>query len=268
MSFSLNSIFTTHTALPKERCITEISPSPSLSPYIRCFWKYSGSSPDNVNFRVIPDCCADIIIPLDGYPPIFVGLSDTSFITKRMGDVFGIRFYAWAVAPFLHIGLSEMFNNAVSVDSILKKFDILQKAITEAKTTARQVELAEKYFSRIFDGKLSYEVMNSLYYAVENNCSISVNGLSDYCAVSKRTLERKFIENIGTSPKAMIDLLRYQLLWQESITKGFSAADSAFKLGYYDEAHMYNDFKRYHGIGLGAAQAEYKKLSHFYNTTT
>ena len=267
MSFSLDSIFTTRTALPKERYITEILPSAALRPYIRCFWKYSGS-PDIVDFRIIPDCCADIIIPLDGYPSIFVGLSDTSFITKRIGDVFGIRFYAWAVAPFLHIGLSEMFNNAVPINSVLKKFDILQRAIIEANTTAKQVQLAEKYLSQLFDGRVCNDVMNSLYLAVSENCRTTVKDLSDYCAVSGRTLERKFLDNIGISPKSMIELLRYQLLWQDCMKQGFSAADSAFKFGYYDEAHMYNDFKRYHGIGLGDARTEYEKLSHFYNTST
>ena len=267
MSFSLDSIFTTRTALPKQRYITEILPSAALRPYIRCFWKYSGST-NILNYRIIPDCCADMIIPLDGYPPIFVGLSDSSFITRRMGDVFGIRFYAWAVAPFLHICLSELFNNAVSADGISKDFFKLQNEIIEAKYTASQVNLAEKYLSERFDGKLCHDIMNSLYFALSNNCRTAMTDLSDYCAVSKRTLERKFINYIGVPPKTMIELLRYQLLWQDCIKPGFSSADSAFKLGYYDEAHMYNDFKRYHGIGLGDARTEFKKLSHFYNTTT
>ncbi|MCH5165858.1 MAG: helix-turn-helix transcriptional regulator [Clostridiales bacterium] len=267
MSFSLDRIITTHTALPKNVGIVEIEPTAALSPYIRCFWKYNGSA-DISAFRIIPDCCADIIIPLDGSTAVFVGASDKSFIAQRMGDVFGIRFYAWAIAPFLHIGLSELFNNAVPIDLILNNFRQVQNAIIDAKNTAKQVELAGKYLLNLFDGRLCFDIINSLFRTVNDDCRVTVQSLSDYCAVSKRTLERKFIDNVGVSPKMMIDLLRYQMLWQDCLKSGFSAMDSAFKFGYYDEAHMLNDFKRYHGIGLNAARAEYTKLSHFYNTVT
>ena len=267
MRFSIDTIFTTHTALPKNVGIDEIEPSVVLRPYIRCFWKYNDNTDVRI-FRIIPDCCADIIIPLDGSPSIFVGVSDKSFITPYMGDVFGIRFYAWSVAPFLHIGLSEMFNGAALIDSVLNNFSRVQNAIIEAQTTEQQVELAEKYLLDLFDGKSSSDIMNGLYCTIKDNCRVTVNNLSDYCAVSKRTLERKFINSIGISPKMMIDLLRYQMLWQDCIKSRFSASDSAYKLGYYDEAHMYNDFKKFHGIGFGEARAEYAMLSRFYNTVT
>lgn len=265
MVFSLDRIFITHTALPKNIGVTEIEPIAALRPFVRCFWKYN-CSPDFPEFRIIPDCCADIIIPLDGSDSIFVGASDTSFVTRQFGDVFGIRFYAWAVAPFLHIGLSAMFNSRVPVDFVLKNFSLLQNSIIEAKTTEIQVELAENYLLTLFDGKICDDVMNSLYCALKESCHVTLNSLSDYCAVSKRTLERKFKDSIGIAPKKMIDLLRYQLLWQDCKKVGFNAADSAYKLGYYDEAHLYNDFKLFHGIGIGAARQEYLKLSHFYNT--
>ena len=266
MGFSLDTIFTTRTALPENVGIVEIEPNALLRPYIRCFWKY-GDNTDVREFRIIPDCCADIIIPLDGSPSVFVGASDKSFVTPDIGDVFGLRFYAWAVAPFLHIGLKETFNGAVPIDCISNNFGRVQNAILEADTTARQVELAEKYLLELFDGKLCFDIMNGLYRAIKDNCRVTVKDLSDYCAVSKRTLERKFIDNIGVSPKTMIGLLRYQTLWQDCINDGFSAADSAYKLGYYDEAHMYNDFKRFHGIAMSEARKEYAWLSRFYNTS-
>ena len=264
MSFSSDRFFITRTAVPSGGGIVEIAPISILRPYIRCFWMY-GDCLGNQWFRIIPDCCADIIIPLDG-SPVFVGASDTSFISEYAGDVFGIRFYAWAVAPFLHIGMSETFNSVIPVDSILTDFSYLQNAVIGAKTTTRKVELAEKYFMRLFDGRLCSDVINSLCYAVSKSCNVTVGDIAEYCALSKRTLERRFVDNIGITPKKMTDLLRYQLLWQDCIKPNFSAADSAFKLGYYDESHMYNSFRLYHGIGLTEARAEYIKLSHFYNT--
>lgn len=265
MAFSLDSVFTTRTALPRGCGLTEIPPTARLSPFIRCFWAYH-SGFDLEFFRIIPDCCADIIIPLDGAPAVFVGASDSSFITQRMVDVFGIRFYSWAVAPFLHINLFDTFNNAIPVDSILNDFDELQRQIMDARDSAQRVDCAKKYLMRLFDERIYTDVMNGIYHAIINDCRVTVKDLADYCAVSKRTLERKFVEYTGVQPKTMLNLLRYQLLWQDSIRSDFSAVDSAYKFGYYDEAHMYNSFKKYHGIGLKEARNEFFKLSHFYNT--
>lgn len=261
----IDSIFVSETAVPRGCGITEIMPPPALRQYIRCFWKY-----DNKTFsgglRIIPDCCADIIISLDRGQASFIGTSDRSFISKSCGRVFGIRFYAWAVSSFLHINLQKTFNETFFIDEILKDFAELQNKITAEADFFRQAEYANEYFSKLFDGNVDADVMNSLYYALVNDCRTTVDGLAAYTALSRRTLERRFVERVGSSPKTMLRLLRYQLLWQDCIRSNFVAADSVFKLGFYDEAHMYSDFKRLHGVSLSCARSEYFALSHIYNT--
>lgn len=239
--------------------MTEAVPSsPFLRQYIRCFWKCDGCAPAH-DLRIIPDCCADIIVPLDGSRPVFVGVSDQSFITRHTGGVFGIRFYAWAVAPFLHIDLDGLLNGMIPVEAAIKGFGGLQRKVIEEPDFTGQTEIAQQYFARLFDGKTDADIMNGIYFAVKNDCRASVGDMAKYCSVSKRTLERKFVRGVGVSPKTMLELLRYQLLWQDATKRGFSVADSVFKLGYFDDAHLYNDFKKYHGIGLAAARAEYAK---------
>ncbi len=267
MAFSLDSIFTTRTALPRGCGIIEIPPTAELRPFIRCFWTYDCGLGSHF-FRIIPDCCADIIIPLDGTPAFFVGASDNSFITQKTGDVFGIRLYAWTVAYFLHINLFDTFNNAIPVNTILKNFDELQLQIIDEHDNTCRVDCAQNYLMRLYNGKICADVMNGIYHAISSDCRVTVKDLSDYCAVSKRTFERRFIDYTGIPPKTLINLLRYQLLWQTITQSDFSAADSAFKFGYYDEAHLYNSFKQYHGIGFKQARQEYLKLSHFYNILT
>ena len=52
---------------------------------------------------------------------------------------------------------------------------------------------------------------------------------------------------MGVSHKKMKDLIRYQLLWQEMNRGKIRAmADAAAKYGYFDQAHLINDFKKYH----------------------
>lgn len=266
MAFSLDKIFTTVTAFPSDKLgMTEIAPSDGLKPYIRCFWQCDEREYRRA-VRIIPDCCADIIMPSDGSQSVFVGASDGSFCTGGTGCVFGIRFYAWALKPFLNACISDTFNASIPASELFTGFNELQNRIADCPDIFSKTACAERYLIGILKCGLNPDVMNGIYYAVSLGSGATVNDISDYVAVSKRSLERKFMECAGVSPKAMLGLIRYQMLWQAALRGGFSTPDIAFKLGYYDEAHLYNDFKRYHGIGLGEARAEYATLSHFYNT--
>ena len=65
-----------------------------------------------------------------------------------------------------------------------------------------------------------------------------------------RQLERSFKQHIGISPKQMINLIRYQnamTAFQARKPKE-SILSIAFDYGYYDHAHLANDFKRYNGV--------------------
>ncbi len=266
MAFSLDKIFTTRTALPSNGGITEIEPIAALKPYIRCFWTYKRGT-CAMKTRIIPDCCADIIINLDDESAGFVGMCFDSFFAENVSTVFGIRFYAWSVPRFARTNAVRSYGFDSNPQNLFYKFTDFKDSIIEAKNTAQRVELSQKYFLELLDESCDSDVMNCLYTAIKCNGSISIHELSRSMAVSRRTLERKFMQNIGVSPKSIIELIRYQLLWQDCISSNFCAHDLVDKFGYYDQAHMYNDFKKYHGIGLGDAWQEYFKLSHFYNTT-
>lgn len=265
MAFSLDSLFTTRTALPKNCGVTEIEPIAALKPYVRCFWTYEHSC-RNIGMRIIPDCCADVIIDLDKQGASFVGMCLDSFIAENVLNVFGIRFYAWAVPRLVRTDAPLLYGNNISPDSIFYRFSAFKESIICAETTAERVEIAQKYLVGLIDEHCDRDVMNSIYAIITNNGNITVSDLSDGIAVSKRTLERKFMLNTGFSPKSIIEAIRYQLLWQDCIKRDFCVLDGVEKFGYYDQAHMYNDFKKYHGIGLAEARNEFINLSHFYNT--
>lgn len=265
MAFSLEKIFTTRTALPKNGGVTEIKPIAALQPYVRCFWTCERCS-CAMSTRIIPDCCADIIINLDDYSAGFVGMCFNSFSAENVNMVFGIRFYAWAMPRFTRTNAARLYGFEPDPQNLFYKFVDFKNSIIEAKNTAERVALSEKYLLELIDDRYDSDVMNSLYSIIVRNGNVSVSDLSDNNAVSRRTLERKFLQSIGVSPKSVIEVMRYQLLWQDCIASSFNALDMVDKFGYYDQAHMYNDFKKYHGIGLGEARQEYFNLSHFYNT--
>ena len=268
MAFSIDKVFTTRTALPKNVGFVEIEPISVLRPYVRCFWTFERSKHTAARTRIIPDCCADIIFDTTNNSANFVGACANSFLTENVTDLFGIRFYAWAVPIFVRLNAAELFDFCTDSENLFDNFADFKEEILTAKTIAQRVTLSQKYLIGLLGSDYDPEVMNCLYSVIDNNGCISVNDLSNSIAVSSRTLERKFAQNIGMSPKTAIELIRYQLLWQDCIKSKFNVSETVYKFGYYDQAHLYNDFKKFHGIGLSEARQEFFNLSRFYNTAT
>ncbi len=265
MAFSLERIFTAAlSAPPQANGIAEFPPCAPLAPYVRCFWAGDGRA----GVRVIPDICADIIVPLDGDAPVcFCGTSGCSFVTKTSAPQFGIRFFAWAVPLFARADASLLFGKCVPADDVFAGFGRAQNQITEARTVSARIAAAQRYLLSLLGAQeLDVAVMNALHFFITRECRTSVASAARSCAVSTRSLERKFLRTIGTSPMRTLGLVRYQLLWQESLKPGFDVLDCVGQFGFYDQAHLCNSFKAHHGISLTEARAERSALSHFSNT--
>jgi len=277
MKVSLDKIFTTITATPFQKGnYVEIEPSGVLKPYIRCFWGCEHSQGDISELEgksslIIPDICMDIILSQDSHNirSGFCGINNGSFLSKESGGkIFGIRFYAWSAVLFADGGMNGVLNKFANIEEYFPDFSYSLKAeIMGVDSIYKRKEIAEKYLlGRLNGSRINCDVMNSLYYIITCNAKATVSDLSYYCALSKRQLERSFLENTGVSPKQMINLIRYQLLWQDCIKQNFDAGNCVEKFGYYDQSHMLREFKKYHSIPLGQARNELVRMSHFYNT--
>lgn len=256
MPFTLDKIFTTATAFSHLNApIREIQPCAALKPYIRCFWE-TDVAPHDVALRIIPDCCADILIFLsDGKAcSQFCGVCNQSFMTHGSAKMFGIRFYAWSVCLFSSVGLNGTLNGYFPADTIFNDFSTVATEINHVTSMHERVAAAQKHLLKTLRQNLeNSDVMNALYLIITQSARVNVRALSDYCALSKRALERNFRTFTGMSPKEAIDTIRYQLLWQQCLQPDFNVLDGVEKFGFYDAAHLYNDFKKHHGISLPQA---------------
>lgn len=276
MSIRLDKIFTTITSNPaRTGNYIEIEPCDALKPYIRCFW---GSKHNREDFDankikktlVIPDICMDIIVTgnrnSNSVESDFCGINNFSyFVDESNSFCFGIRFYAWSAVLFADESMNDVLNVFLNADAYFSDFSReLNDRLLNAKSIYERKSIAEKFLLRRLNAKReNFDIMNSLYFIINNNGNAGVAELSDYCVMSKRQLERKFVENTGVSPKQMINLIRYQLLWQDCLKENFNIQDAVEKFGYYDQSHLIREFRKYHGMSINTAL---KNVSHFYKT--
>ncbi len=227
----------------REDC-RELAPGVPLRPLVRCYW-----GPRAVKPRlVVPDGCVDVILtvengrvrarlcPLDKRP---------YRVSGGMRDMLGVRFYFWALAYARGDQQEALDAWAASLTRAgYGETDFAGRvALVDASLTARLPELTAPA-----------ALLNAMDRLLTTRGRASVREMADEAAVSTRTLERQFRQTLDVSPKALAEVVRYQALWRWRLhSLCFDAQDAVAALGYADQAHLLNDFRRMHGLPLEEA---------------
>lgn len=116
--------------------------------------------------------------------------------------------------------------------------------------------IIETFLLRKLNGTLSVSnnLLNSIDSLLKKRGALSVKNLAEYNVISERTLEQQFQFSLGISPKELLGLIRYQYLWRKVLsTRNFNIQDEVDAFGFYDQAHLLNTFRKYHGLSLPKA---------------
>jgi len=250
----------------------ECMPCEALKPYIRCFWgskeivTQEAASTETTGI-VTPDTCMDLIFTVDftnnRIESQFCGIDDSTFVThstrrqKRTFFYFAIRFYAWGVSMFAEESMKNtknaFFDAEYHFPRIKREFE---KRLFEATDMKQFIPIAEKILLQHLDKKYNNSaIFQALSKILEHRGNLTITDLRQEVLVSSRQLERLFLEYIGTSPKSLASMIRYQFLWNELLyDKNFNVSDAVYKYGYSDQAHLCHDFKKYHSMNLSEAR--------------
>lgn len=259
----------------------ELLPSKELAPYVRAFWalwneKESARQIELSAAPIIPDLCADIIIATDGTENesdgreisslFFCGVSDKMFAsTHSQGQrrrLFGIRFYAWQASAFSD---EPLFKTANGFFELRAHFLTIEKSLRSKFSTAMNLEefkqIAEETLLKLLVRPASKRpeqnslVMDAITQMIRTRGSQNLSSLLKDIHASERQLERFFAQALSLSPKKVSSLIRYQSLWQRAcFSKIFDIQDAVAEFGYFDQAHLLNDFKKFHGMNLTEAR--------------
>lgn len=251
----------------------ELLPSKELAHYVRGFWT---SWNEVLPAPIIPDLCADIIIVTDGTENksdgreissmFFCGVSDKMFTSVHSQGLhrrlFGIRFYAWQASVFSDELLLKTANGFFGLELhfltarklLLAKLSPVMN-LEEFKQVAEEtlLELLARPASKI--PEQNPLVMDAIIQMIRTRGSQNLSSLLKDIHASERQLERFFAQTLSLSPKKVSSLIRYQSLWQSvCFSKKFDIQDAVADFGYFDQAHLLNDFKKFHGMNLAQAR--------------
>ncbi len=123
--------------------------------------------------------------------------------------------------------------------------DRLWLRLAEKNTFQERIQVAEDYllpFARNALTKTS--VMETAQHAYLRNGAVKIQDLANHSSLSLRQYERRFVTEIGFTPKLFARITRFQrALDIKRIAPRRSWMSVAHELGYFDQMHMVRDFQ-------------------------
>jgi AraC-like DNA-binding protein len=193
---------------------------------------------------------------------VVCGVQTKKFSRLLQGEsrVFGIKFQAGGFRPFYRASVSGLADRIVPAKEIFgNAVGVLEAAVFSSRPDNEKIAACNNFFlQRIPNADPSVTLARQLVALILADPEIkSVDELVRRSPLGKRSLQRLFNEYVGASPKWVIRRYRLMELVEKFNSGGkLDWPQLALELGYFDQAHLINDFKAV----VGHAPTKYQKL--------
>lgn len=244
-------------------------PHPELQSIVKCHWTLEVPAQQDVpRQRVVPDGFIEMFFILGDDVKRYTAADEFIIQPREMvlGQItgplyvqptgyvktFAVRFYPYGFACLVNMDLRELANKETPLAALFgeETSQLLKEKIGAASGTEERIEVIEAFLlSRLRDKAIVDAIVKATIDAIfATNGSTSIKTLIKDDPSKRRQLERKFIRQIGVSPKQLGKVIRLQaalklLLSEESE----SVTRIAYESEYYDQAHFLKDFREFTG---------------------
>lgn len=240
------------------------SPAPALASAIECYWylRRPATAAGPVE-RIVPDGCCELIFNFGEAirAPVAPGRWETQPTAMLVGQIsrclelapggaielLGVRFHPAGAAAFWPLALQELTDGHAALDALGGGWRDLETRLQDCRTVAaRLARLEQALLARHRTGNAG-----RLAVAVEQlRRSAGTARIADLAAavnVSARQLERDFTRGVGLPPKQLARIFRCREVLRVVRSGDRRWADVAAACGYFDQAHLVNEFRRLTG---------------------
>ncbi len=247
--------------------VTRHNPSPALAPFIAYYWRVSWNLEGRLPHvqETLPH--PNIYLVFEKNRLLLSGVSTSKFtrILEGQDFAFGVKFKPGGLRPFLDSPVASLTDRIVAASDVFgDEGNELENTLNSCRGEDEMVYAMESFFFRRLPGPdQNAELVDRLVGQILCQPQIrSVDDLSYQTGLGKRSLQRLFREYAGISPKWVIRRYRLHDL-VEALEDGgqINWSDLALKLGYFDQAHLINDFRAI--TGYSPAEYQSKRGDHY-----
>ncbi len=199
---------------------------------------------------VIPDGCVDILFDCDqSTPRAFVcgsAMEARNAGLQHQHRYFGVRFIRGVLPNFLDISATDLVDQRCCLLDLTPEFKAVISKISEETIFSNQVDIFRLFYSN----KSARPLSDVTKYAIREICAkkgnIRINQLESITGYTSRTLQRKFLTDMGMTPKAFSQIVRCQSAVHTITSQNTVVfSDLACDLGYSDQPHFLREFKKF-----------------------
>lgn len=239
-----------------------IQPAAVLAPYVKHYWLLE--SDDVVNSqRVIPSGNIELlfhrgcpmkrngqIIPVTSLSGQSLSFAD--LVPTGMVSIIAVVFHPFGAKAFFKLPIDTLSNLIISADDInIGSLKELEDQILNTIDDNSCIQLIESFLiSRLNPFKeYNYKRMVAAVNTINlSTGELSVSRLAETVALGKKQFQRIFSEHVGTTPKEFMRIVRFhKALYTLQNNPKMNFTTLAYECGYYDQAHMTNEFKLFSG---------------------
>ena len=174
---------------------------------------------------------------------MLVGQITAPICLRPLGNVgvAAIRLRPEATGVFGPIA-AEVTNRFEPLDS-LARTTVVREQLADAPNDRARIDVLERFLDTMVKAAPRPEVAFAVECLVRRGGALPIEALAAHTGVARRQLERRFQSDVGLTPKAFARLLRLNRA-ARLVLEDQPLADVAAACGYFDQAHMSNDFRR------------------------
>ena len=247
---------------------SECLPRPSLAAFVRCVWRFESEDVDLAPQGVVPDGCSELIVHLkapyaesagDGpwivqASTLFAGQLTRPLHLKPTGpvSVAAVRFQPAGARRFVGAPLNKFTDLRTSLVELHGKratADLIHHTGSAQDDDALWVALQDYVEAHLAqpprDEALVMLVVDRL---ARSGGRSSMAELAIRTGLTSRTLERRFLDVVGVSPRSLASVFRLRGFFAAlEASPGADLTELALAAQWFDHSQMSRDFRRFLG---------------------
>ncbi|WP_461534205.1 helix-turn-helix domain-containing protein [Sinomicrobium sp.] len=220
---------------------------------------------------------AETVLPFfaDGFPGIVFNVAPNGLYlqhkNKRLSDFFlygqtinpielsvkgtykliAFQIFPFAVRVLLGVEPKILNDDCFDLTGFIEQNQQL-KNLKKAETTKRQIKIISLFLEEIAKNSSlnpDKSILLAINLIVQFKGKISVSELRNKLFLTERTLERRFVKEVGVTPKVFCKIIQFQnSLAQIKNEASNSLTGIAYENGFSDQSHFIKTFKKYTGF--------------------
>jgi len=196
------------------------------------------------------------VLPHDKQMPLLFLYGQTlkpiELVMEGSYSLIGFQLYPFVLNSFFNLKAQDLNDNCYD----LLQLDQLNIAATlqqlgQAANAVARVHIITALLCDIFEAKrmlLDYKIQQAIQLIIDNNGSLEIQQLNKALHITERTFERRFLTQVGVSPKQFSQIIRFQQSLNQLMDKDYDKlTDIVYNNGFADQSHFIRVFKAFTG---------------------